>query len=69
MFDARQYINSSVAVRLSDLQNALEYSVIAEYNTHVVTTMSGVFLVTTEGGWEEESHFGGRLIAIRGAIQ
>ncbi len=66
MFDARQYINSSVAVRLSQLQNALEYSMIAEHNTHVIALRSGLFMITTEQGAQREAEFGGRIVAIRG---
>ena len=68
MFDARQYINSWVAVRLSELANALEYSLIAEYNTHVVQLRSGVFFVSTEDGAREECEWGGKLVAVRGEL-
>lgn len=68
MFDARQYINSSVAVRLGELQNALEYSLIAEYNTRVVLLRSGVYFVSTEDAARQEVEFGGRIVAIRGEL-
>lgn len=68
MFDIRPYINSSTAVRLGNLQNALDYSLLAEYNTHVVQLRSGVFFVSTEDGAAEEVKFGGCLIAVRGEL-
>jgi hypothetical protein len=68
MFDARQYINSSIAVRLSELSTAVEYSAVAEYNTHVIALRSGLFIVTTESGAAREAEFGGRLVAVRGEI-
>ncbi len=66
MFDARQYINTLIAVRLSDLQTAVDYSAVAEYNTHVLRLRSGLLLVTTEAGWKTESEFGATLVAING---
>ena len=66
MFDARQHINTSVAVRLSELLTAVEYSAIAEYNTHVVRLRSGIFMVTTKAGAKSEAEFGGRVVAIKG---
>ena len=68
MFDARQYINSSVAVRLGELDDAVEYSLVAEYNTHVVQLRSGVFLVSTEDAAKVECEYGGHIIAVRGEM-
>lgn len=68
MFDARHYIHSSVAVRLSDMQDAVEYSLVAEHNTHVVQLRSGIFFVSTEAAAKEELEWGGRLIAVRGEL-
>ena len=68
MFDARQYISTSIAVRLSDLQTAVEYSLVAEYNSHVVKTKSGLFMVATEAAATREVEFGGQIVAIRGEL-
>ncbi len=68
MLDARQYINTSIAVRLSELSTAVEYSAIAEYNTYVVRLRSGIFMVTTEAGAKSEAEFGGRVVAIKGQL-
>jgi hypothetical protein len=68
MFDARQYLNTSIAIRLSELSTAVEYSAAAEYNTHVAALRSGLFMVTTEAGAAREAEFGGRLVAIKGEL-